>query len=353
MAENTENKGGQPTSWPPGGDAVEEETCRLLLIDSNLSDINVLQQALEKSACYSIDIVRAVKLPWGLKRLAEGGIDYVLLDFTSRETAGADAIKQLKTQAPETPIIALLAHGDTKQGEEALRLGADDWLPKNELSGALLKHAFRHIAAAHNWRDTLAKTKDDYELHLQKRTEFLAQRDAALQNEMARRKSVEAMGSKSSEELKALAAENSALRAQIDDLQRSAANERRQPDDALHKVLEEMQDRCTELTVQLAKMDETLEVERGRRRRAEEALGSALAGSELETRNPPRPTATPSPRSEHLTPRPDSQTHAQGQTPAPDGSSATEHKGSLGSPLKEVIRAERARRKREEDINWQ
>jgi len=56
--------------------------------------------------------------------------DVVILDYAWDGHSGLDALKKLKAKAGFPPIILLTAQGDEAMAEEAIRAGADDFMPK-------------------------------------------------------------------------------------------------------------------------------------------------------------------------------------------------------------------------------
>lgn len=80
-----------------------------------------------------------------LARLADGGVDVVLLALDLPDGQGGDAVASIRELAPEVPVIAVAANGD---GERAIDAGASDVVP----SGAgpeLLSRAIRYTTAIH------------------------------------------------------------------------------------------------------------------------------------------------------------------------------------------------------------
>ncbi len=78
-----------------------------------------------------------------LGRLAKGGIDVVLLAMSLSARRGFATFTELRALAPATPFLFLSDAEDERNGLEAVRAGAQDFLVKGEVDGPILAHALR------------------------------------------------------------------------------------------------------------------------------------------------------------------------------------------------------------------
>jgi DNA-binding NtrC family response regulator len=66
-----------------------------------------------------------------LAQLGAGAFDFVLTDLALGEgPSGLDVLRFAKERQPETPIVMITAHGSEKIAVEAMKLGAEDYVPK-------------------------------------------------------------------------------------------------------------------------------------------------------------------------------------------------------------------------------
>ncbi len=129
---------------------MSDQTIRILLIEDDGGDARFIRQALADAtraypAAPSFDLTRARRLASGLKRLAPGKFDVVLLDLSLPDSQGLDTFIKVHTQAPQTPVIVLSDVEDRELALEAMQKGAQDCLVKGELSGSLLARAIRYV----------------------------------------------------------------------------------------------------------------------------------------------------------------------------------------------------------------
>lgn len=69
--------------------------------------------------------------------------DLVLLDYSWEGGSGMDALRDFKSQSGFPPVIMLTAQGDEEMAEEAIREGAEDFLPKSHLGHEEIVRAIR------------------------------------------------------------------------------------------------------------------------------------------------------------------------------------------------------------------
>jgi len=121
----------------------------VLLIEDNEDDVLIIRETLAEVRGASLpagtfDLEWAHRLSAGLERLAEGGIDVVLLDLGLPDSQGMETFRKAHTQAPEAPIVVLTGLADETLGVKAVQEGAQDYLVKGQVDGNLLVRSMRH-----------------------------------------------------------------------------------------------------------------------------------------------------------------------------------------------------------------
>ncbi|WP_088287181.1 response regulator transcription factor [Ideonella sp. A 288] len=99
---------------------------RLLLIDDDEHLAPPLAAYLRR---FDFELVSALRPSDGLARLAEGGIDAVILDVMLPEMDGFELCRRIRRDS-DIPVLMLTARGDLTDRVVGLELGADDYLPK-------------------------------------------------------------------------------------------------------------------------------------------------------------------------------------------------------------------------------
>jgi len=113
--------------------------------------VNVLAVGVAVDDLKGASVETADDLLGALARLADGGVDVVLLSLELPDAQGADAVRTVRERAPETPVIAV---DDGGGAEHALAAGASDVVPSD--GGAdLLARAVRYAVALDRLRTEL------------------------------------------------------------------------------------------------------------------------------------------------------------------------------------------------------
>jgi OmpR family response regulator RpaB len=99
---------------------------RLLLIDDDEQLAPPLAAYLRR---FDHQLEAAHRPSEGLRRLAQGGIDAVILDVMLPEMDGFETLRRIR-QTSDVPVLMLTARGELSDRVVGLESGADDYLPK-------------------------------------------------------------------------------------------------------------------------------------------------------------------------------------------------------------------------------
>lgn len=112
----------------------------------------------------------AETLEAGLARLAQGGLDLLLLDFGLPDSQGLETFLRAHRQAPEVAIVPLTATGDEELALRAIKLGAEDYLFKGGINKQLLVRAMRYAVARKRIEEELRCAHAELERRVEERT---------------------------------------------------------------------------------------------------------------------------------------------------------------------------------------
>ncbi|WP_199610780.1 two-component system response regulator [Flocculibacter collagenilyticus] len=121
----------------------------VLLVEDDPDDIYLVRQMLKNHRSKVYDLKHEDNLEDATAYLEEHKIDVVLLDLGLRELQGLDTLSEFVYKNPFIPVIVLTGAGDNSVGEEAIKLGAADFIPKPEVSGQLLSRAIVFAVERH------------------------------------------------------------------------------------------------------------------------------------------------------------------------------------------------------------
>jgi Flp pilus assembly CpaE family ATPase len=88
----------------------------------------------------------------GLQRLAQGGIDVILLDLGLPDRSGFQTFASIQARAPGIPIVILSADDSEPLALRAIQEGAEDYLVKSRCDPDLLLRTVMHAIVRHESR---------------------------------------------------------------------------------------------------------------------------------------------------------------------------------------------------------
>jgi signal transduction histidine kinase len=116
---------------------------RVLLIEDDSNDVCLLKSALDQGRAAS-ELCVASTLAEGLEAVTTGPWDVVLSDFSLPDARGLDTVRQLRSSAPNLPIIVLTGLANFEAVLETLHHGAQDYLVKDRVTSETLDRSIRY-----------------------------------------------------------------------------------------------------------------------------------------------------------------------------------------------------------------
>ncbi len=134
---------------------------RLLVIEDSPSDAMLLEAALQDSVLGSATIVCESCLADGLERLVEGTFEGVLIDLGLPDSEGLETFLRVREAAGEAAIVVITGRDDARLAEEAVRLGAQDYLQKSETRPGELGRSVDYAMRRQRLLRDLERARDD------------------------------------------------------------------------------------------------------------------------------------------------------------------------------------------------
>lgn len=122
---------------------VKPKKTRLLLVEDNPGDARLIEELLH-GVSNDLEISIASTLTETFTCLDKEAYDAVLLDLNLPDSTGLDTVHALVGSSPLTPVIILTAVGSEELGLQAIQAGAQDYIPKSEMSHSILIRALRY-----------------------------------------------------------------------------------------------------------------------------------------------------------------------------------------------------------------
>ena len=129
------------TDTEPGSE--QSVLLRVLLVEDDPTFVDFFSASL-KASTSSLDLTVARRLTAALSALADAQYDAVLLDLNLPDSEGLLTLRRVAASVPEMPIVVFTGLDDEGLSQEALRLGAEDWLTKDSPEPELVVRAIRY-----------------------------------------------------------------------------------------------------------------------------------------------------------------------------------------------------------------
>jgi pilus assembly protein CpaE len=117
--------------------ATAPET-NILLIEDNPADVQLASMLLAEK---TFRLENRDRLGAGLERLAQGGIDIVLLDLSLPDSQGIQTFERLHQASPSVPVVIMSGLDDELTAIHAVETGAQDYLVKGHIDSTSLSRA--------------------------------------------------------------------------------------------------------------------------------------------------------------------------------------------------------------------
>jgi len=113
----------------------------VVVADDNEADAVYLQRRLSGSRELRVETVHLATAQETENYLQSHPVDCVLLDYRLGADSGLELLARLREKGHDTPVIAVSGQGDERVAIEALKLGANDYIPKTAVNTEALERA--------------------------------------------------------------------------------------------------------------------------------------------------------------------------------------------------------------------
>jgi two-component system sensor histidine kinase UhpB len=132
----------------------------LLVIEDNDGDFVLFTAYLQQTNLTIHELYRAT----ALSRIPQGTFDIVFLDLSLPDSGGVESFTYLNQLLPEVPIVVLTGNNNEALAMECIRLGAQDYLVKDDLNEKLLEKSIHYSIERKKNLEKIRNTNRQYEL---------------------------------------------------------------------------------------------------------------------------------------------------------------------------------------------
>jgi PAS domain S-box-containing protein len=138
---------------------VTHPTYTLLIVEDAPTDRELYRRLLLKDPSCDYDLLEVESVAEGLECCQTRAIDAILLDYQLPDGDGLEFLAALAAQSDGKlpPVVMLTGQGDENIAVRAMKLGAQDYLLKRNLTPELLQLSLRNAISSERFRQQLAK----------------------------------------------------------------------------------------------------------------------------------------------------------------------------------------------------
>ncbi len=128
---------------------------RVLLVEDNAADAGLVRDLLQLSEGNHYRVSTVVRLSEAQEKLASEPFEAVLLDLELPDSQDMETVREVRRAARNMPLVVLTGQQGADVGLRAIRNGAQDFLPKDELSPGLLTRSLEYAMERKRVEDEL------------------------------------------------------------------------------------------------------------------------------------------------------------------------------------------------------
>jgi diguanylate cyclase (GGDEF)-like protein len=132
-----------------------DRSLRILFVEDNPGDIRLVREMLIAADEERIELSFVSRVGEVTARLAQGGIDVILLDLNLPDANGLSAVEWIHRDYPEIPLVVLSSVIDEELAMASLQAGAQDFLVKGMINGPLLTRSIFYAIKRKDLEDQL------------------------------------------------------------------------------------------------------------------------------------------------------------------------------------------------------
>jgi len=134
---------------------LDDLKIRILYVEDNPDDQVILQHSLKEKMPINFDLITVDTGTKGLKKLEKENFDLLISDYRLPDMTGIELVKELKKKHVKTPIILVTSKGSENVAVEAMKLGAQDYIVKEDLASKRLIDSIKNILMASSLPETV------------------------------------------------------------------------------------------------------------------------------------------------------------------------------------------------------
>lgn len=139
------------------------EACHnVLVVEDSDADARLIETILTGATPSRFEVGRVVSLNDAIRQISEHQFDLIVLDLSLPDSSGLDTFMRLQSAAQNTPVVVVSGIGEESTAVEAVKLGAQDYLAKNQINSQLLPRSLRYAIERHRLHESLRGSEERF-----------------------------------------------------------------------------------------------------------------------------------------------------------------------------------------------
>jgi signal transduction histidine kinase len=143
---------------------MEDRRLRILLVDDDEDDYLLVRNMLSGVLPSRHQLEWLSTYDAGLEAMKQGQYDVYLLDYRLDKRSGLELLQEAIGSDCRAPVIFLTGHGDYEIDLEAMKLGAADYLLKDQINAVLLERSIRYAIERRRTEEVLRESEKKLKL---------------------------------------------------------------------------------------------------------------------------------------------------------------------------------------------
>jgi serine phosphatase RsbU (regulator of sigma subunit) len=136
--------------------ATMADPCQILLVEDDDGDALLVEEVLSEAGM-SASLRRASSLAEARRMIDEMVPDVVLLDLNLPDEVGVPVVHQVVAASPGSAVLVLTGLDAEERGVAAVAAGAEDYLVKGQVDGALLERSIRYALGRKQYDESVLR----------------------------------------------------------------------------------------------------------------------------------------------------------------------------------------------------
>jgi ActR/RegA family two-component response regulator len=136
-----------------------QKTRRALLLEDDDFDAAITTELLSHRISPTFKVTRALRMREAIECVSQSHYDVALLDLNLSDSSGLMTIREIIRANPSLPIVVLTGDNRKETAIEAIKIGAHEYLPKDQLNDRTLDRTIAFAALRHEAQAQSANRK--------------------------------------------------------------------------------------------------------------------------------------------------------------------------------------------------